>query len=78
MRAAQRACKGGLYLVEYSLDQLMAVCSSIIEFCNKSKMTDKQLDFLRIRLNDPTPKGEISFDIGLPKGVIHPMQNDFA
>lgn len=65
-------------MVEYSFRQLMAICSSVMEFCIKERMTDMQLDLLRIRLQDPKANGEISFDLGLPKGVPHPLINNYS
>ena len=54
-------------MVEYSFPQLMGVCCSIMEFCEKQQFTDDELDRLRVRLSDPKPNGDISFDLGLPR-----------
>ena len=54
-------------MIEYSFHQLMGVCCSIMEFCQTQGFTDAELDRLRVRLSDPKPNGEISFDLGLPR-----------
>ena len=54
-------------MVEYSFLQLMGVCCSIMEFCEKQGFTPEELDRLRVRLSDPKPNGDISFDLGLPR-----------
>lgn len=54
-------------MVEYSFHQLMGVCCSIMEFCEKQQFTDDELDRLRVRLSDPKPNGDISFDFGIPR-----------
>lgn len=60
-------------MVEYSFHQLMGVCCSIMEFCNKQGFSDAELDLLRVRLSDPKDNGTISFDLGLPKQWRVPM-----
>ena len=54
-------------MVEYSFRELVMVCGSIMEFCQTQKLSDAELDLLRVRLSDPKPNGEISFDLGLPR-----------
>ena len=54
-------------MVEYSFRQLMGVCCSIMEFCEKQKLTPEELDLLRVRLSDPKDNGTIKFDLGLPR-----------
>lgn len=54
-------------MVEYSFFQLMTVCSSIIEFCEKQKFSEAEIERLRVRLSSPKPNGDISFDLGLPR-----------
>lgn len=54
-------------MVEYSFNQLMGVCCSIMEICEKQHFTVEELDRLRVRLSDPKPNGDISFDLGIPR-----------
>lgn len=54
-------------MVEYSFFQLMTVCSSIMEICETQHFSDAEIERLRVRLSDPKPNGEISFDLGLPR-----------
>lgn len=54
-------------MVEYTFNQLMSVCCSIMEFCKTQDFSDAELDRLRVRLSDPKPNGDISFDLGLPR-----------
>lgn len=53
-------------MVEYSLGQLMGICLTIVEFCEKHGLSKDEIDLLRVRLSDPKPNGEISFDLGMP------------
>lgn len=54
-------------MVEYSFSQLLGVCSAIMDFCERQKFTSDELELLRVRLSDPKPNGDISFDLGLPR-----------
>ncbi len=60
-------------MVEYSFHQLMGLCCSVMEFCEKQNFSNVELDLLRVRLSDPMPDGSISFDLGLPKNWRVPM-----
>lgn len=60
-------------MVEYSFHQLMGVCCSIMEFCEKQDFSPEDLDMLCVRLSDPKPNGTISFDLGLPQKWRVPM-----
>lgn len=54
-------------MVEYSFPQLIGVCGAIMEFCENQGFTPDELDRLRVRLSDPQPNGDVSFDLGLPR-----------
>lgn len=60
-------------MVEYSFHQLMGVCCSIMEICQKQDFSLAELDLLRVRLLDPKPNGDISYDLGLPAPWRVPM-----
>lgn len=53
-------------MVEYSLQQLFAVCGSVMDFCKQECFTPYELDHLIVRLSAPNDYGEIPFDLWLP------------
>lgn len=53
-------------MVEYSFHQLMGVCYSVMEICEKQGLSADELALLRVRLLDPKDSGSVSFDLGIP------------
>lgn len=60
-------------MVEYSFLQLMGVCCTIMDFCEKQGFSDDELDRLFVCLSDPKEDGTISFDLGFSKSGLVSM-----
>lgn len=55
-----------IIVVEYSLQQLLVVTGSIMDFCEKQRFSKQEIEQLRVVLENPSGDGRIAFSIGLP------------
>jgi hypothetical protein len=55
-----------IIVVEYSLQQLLVVTGSIMDFCENQRFSKQEIEQLRVVLENPSGDGRIAFSIGLP------------
>lgn len=55
-----------IIVVEYSLQQLLVVTDTIMDFCEKQRFSKQEIEQLRVVLENPSGDGRIAFSIGLP------------
>lgn len=53
-------------MVTLTANQIIALCSSLMDFHEKQNLSAESLDYMRVRISDPRPDGSLEFDVFLP------------